>query len=202
MFSHVMVGTNDVERSKRFYDALFGEGRANAGRQGPLAYRAQRRDVHGHPADRRRSRRRTATARRSASISTARKRSTPGTTRASPPAARRSRTRPAIARAAFGKLYLAYLRDPDGNKLCGLHRPSQMTHGDRLREQVARRAAAGRAACVARDRHRHDLLDLPPAAGREAAASCRSSGTCPASPAPTPTSPRRANIAPPAPSSG
>ena len=26
---------------------------------------------------------------------------------------------------AFGKLYLAYLRDPDGNKLCGLHRPPQ-----------------------------------------------------------------------------
>ena len=26
---------------------------------------------------------------------------------------------------AFGKLYLAYLRDPDGNKLCGLHRPEQ-----------------------------------------------------------------------------
>ena len=26
---------------------------------------------------------------------------------------------------AFGKLYLAYLRDPAGNKLCGLHRPAQ-----------------------------------------------------------------------------
>ena len=26
---------------------------------------------------------------------------------------------------AFGKLYLAYLRDPDGNKLCALHRPQQ-----------------------------------------------------------------------------
>jgi catechol 2,3-dioxygenase-like lactoylglutathione lyase family enzyme len=25
----------------------------------------------------------------------------------------------------FGKLYVAYLRDPDGNKLCGLHRPPQ-----------------------------------------------------------------------------
>jgi catechol 2,3-dioxygenase-like lactoylglutathione lyase family enzyme len=23
------------------------------------------------------------------------------------------------------RLYLAYLRDPDGNKLCGLHRPEQ-----------------------------------------------------------------------------
>jgi catechol 2,3-dioxygenase-like lactoylglutathione lyase family enzyme len=24
MFSHVMIGTNDVEASKRFYDAVFG----------------------------------------------------------------------------------------------------------------------------------------------------------------------------------
>ena len=32
---------------------------------------------------------------------------------------------PGIARAArFGQLYLAYLRDPDGNKLCALHRRS------------------------------------------------------------------------------
>ena len=32
---------------------------------------------------------------------------------------------PGIREASFGKLYLAYLRDPDGNKLCGLHRPEQ-----------------------------------------------------------------------------
>jgi hypothetical protein len=24
-----------------------------------------------------------------------------------------------------GKIYLAYLRDPDGNKLCALHRPAK-----------------------------------------------------------------------------
>jgi catechol 2,3-dioxygenase-like lactoylglutathione lyase family enzyme len=24
MFSHVMVGSNDIDRSKKFYDALFG----------------------------------------------------------------------------------------------------------------------------------------------------------------------------------
>jgi hypothetical protein len=29
---------------------------------------------------------------------------------------------PGIRENAFGKLYLAYLRDPDGNKLCALHR--------------------------------------------------------------------------------
>jgi catechol 2,3-dioxygenase-like lactoylglutathione lyase family enzyme len=29
---------------------------------------------------------------------------------------------PGIRPGTFGPLYLAYLRDPDGNKLCGLHR--------------------------------------------------------------------------------
>jgi catechol 2,3-dioxygenase-like lactoylglutathione lyase family enzyme len=32
---------------------------------------------------------------------------------------------PGFRQGDFGKLYLAYLRDPDGNKLCGLHRPAQ-----------------------------------------------------------------------------
>ena len=30
---------------------------------------------------------------------------------------------PGLRDGAVGRLYLAYLRDPDGNKLCGLHRP-------------------------------------------------------------------------------
>ena len=29
---------------------------------------------------------------------------------------------PGIREGAAGKLYLAYLRDPDGNKICALHR--------------------------------------------------------------------------------
>ena len=29
----------------------------------------------------------------------------------------------------FGPLYLAYLRDPDGNKLCAVHRPSAAKPG-------------------------------------------------------------------------
>jgi len=32
---------------------------------------------------------------------------------------------PGYREISYGKLYLAYLRDPDGNKLCGLHRPPQ-----------------------------------------------------------------------------
>ena len=31
---------------------------------------------------------------------------------------------PGFRDGAAGKLYLAYLRDPDGNKLCALHRPA------------------------------------------------------------------------------
>ena len=29
---------------------------------------------------------------------------------------------PGVREGAAGKLYLAYLRDPDGNKICALHR--------------------------------------------------------------------------------
>ena len=43
MFSHIMVGSNDLERSKRFYDALFGKpgasddkGRLSYGRRGAV----------------------------------------------------------------------------------------------------------------------------------------------------------------------
>ena len=43
MFSHVMVGSNDLPRSKRFYDALFGKeartddkGRLSYGRRGAV----------------------------------------------------------------------------------------------------------------------------------------------------------------------
>ena len=32
---------------------------------------------------------------------------------------------PGMRDAGFGKMYLAYLRDPDGNKLCGYYRPEQ-----------------------------------------------------------------------------
>ena len=55
MFSHVMLGCSDRERSRKFYDATMG--------------------VLGH---------------------------------------RQGQD--------FGKLYLAYLRDPDGNKVCGFYR--------------------------------------------------------------------------------
>ena len=41
MFSHIMIGTNDMARSKKFYDALFGALGASAGvedARGRVAY--------------------------------------------------------------------------------------------------------------------------------------------------------------------
>ena len=32
---------------------------------------------------------------------------------------------PGLRDGPFSKLYLAYLRDPDGNKICALHRPAK-----------------------------------------------------------------------------
>lgn len=123
MFSHVMVGSNDIERSRRFYDALFGKpprvdekGRLSYGRKGAVFMVSKPIDGepachanggtigfwfdspdevdHWHEAGS----------------------SAGGTSIEDPPGWREN---------ANGKLYLAYLRDPDGNKLCGLHRPPQ-----------------------------------------------------------------------------
>ena len=55
MFSHVMVGSNDIARSKKFYDALFtaigGQPGAEV-REGRLAYTHNGR-LHGDQAERR-----------------------------------------------------------------------------------------------------------------------------------------------------
>ena len=123
MFSHVMVGSNDIDRSRRFYDALFGrEGMQDD--KGRLAWRNKgsvfmvSKPINGEPAccanggtigflldspD---------------EVDSWHRRGVEsgGTSVEDPPGYREN---------AFGKLYLAYLRDPDGNKLCGLHRPAQ-----------------------------------------------------------------------------
>ena len=121
MFSHVMVGSNDIDRSKRFYDALF-EKEALVDPKGRLMYRHKgaafmvSKPINGEPAcpanggtvgfnfdspeeiD--------AWHRRGVEAG--------GTSVEEPPGFRERE---------YGKLYLAYMRDPDGNKLCGLHRP-------------------------------------------------------------------------------
>ena len=127
MYSHMMVGSNDLDESKTFYDALFGkEGRSR--RQGAaesMAARAacswSRQPIDGQPATPRQwldDRLRLRQPRGSRRLAPARR---------SPRAAPRSRIRPGIRGNAFGSLYLAYLRDPDGNKLCAPASPRAMS---------------------------------------------------------------------------
>jgi len=123
MFSHVMVGSNDVDRSKKFYDALF-EREAATDDKGRLAYRRKgavfmvTTPIDGEPACHANG-------------------GTIGFNFESPQEVDAWHQRgvaaggkpcedpPGYRENAYGKLYLAYLRDPDGNKLCGLHRPEQ-----------------------------------------------------------------------------
>ena len=126
MFSHVMVGVNDLERSKKFYDALLGAigvapGVANKNRyfyRGPTGTFGITTPINGEPA----------TFANGGTIGFAMQ--TPeqadafhaagvahgGTTCEDPPGWREG---------PGGQLYLAYLRDPAGNKLCALFRPAK-----------------------------------------------------------------------------
>ena len=129
MFSHVMVGTNDIERSKRFYDAVLGalgagEALRNTAKTGHarLFYRhggatfCVSEPINGEAAcfanggtigfkcdspEQVRQFHDTAVALGGTSIEDA----------------------PGLREGNLGAMYLAYVRDPDGNKLCALHRP-------------------------------------------------------------------------------
>ena len=123
MFSHVMVGSNDVERSKKFYDALF-EKEAAVDDKGRLAYRRKgavfmvTKPIDGQPACHANGGTIGFAYETPEEVDAWQRRGVEagGTACEDPPGIREN---------AFGKLYLAYLRDPDGNKLCGLHRPEQ-----------------------------------------------------------------------------
>lgn len=124
MFSHMMVGTNDMARSKKFYDALFGAMGGKPGMEDPIGRVVyQHRGAvflitkpidgqsatpgNGHTIGFTVESPEEADAWHKAGASTG------GTAIEDPPGERNG---PA------GRLYLAYLRDPDGNKLCALHR--------------------------------------------------------------------------------
>ena len=123
MFSHMMVGSNDLERSRKFYDALFGKpartddkGRLSYGRRGAIFMVSN--PIDGEPATHGNGSTvgflfdtpEEVDAWHAAGVAAG------GTSIEDPPGIRSN---------AFGALYLAYLRDPDGNKLCGLHRVPQ-----------------------------------------------------------------------------
>ncbi len=126
MFSHVMVGVNDLEMSKRFYDALLGTlgiapGLANKNRYfyrsagGTFAISTP---INGEPACHGNGSTIgfTAQSPEQAAAWHAAGVAHGGTTCEDPPGFREG---------PGGQLYLAYLRDPDGNKLCVLHRPAK-----------------------------------------------------------------------------
>ncbi len=124
MFSHVMLGANDVAASKQFYDAALGALGVQAGRyddHGRVFYRTATgvfmisKPINGEPAS-------------------CANGSTIGFAAASPQDAdawhqaglanggTAVEDPPGIREGKLGKLYLAYLRDPAGNKVCALHR--------------------------------------------------------------------------------
>jgi catechol 2,3-dioxygenase-like lactoylglutathione lyase family enzyme len=126
MFSHVMFGVNDLERSKKFYDALLGTlgvgpGVANKNRyfyRSPAGTFGITTPINGAPATQGNGSTlgfavqspEQGDAWHAAGVANG------GTTCEEPPGFREGPT---------GQIYLAYLRDPDGNKICALHRPAK-----------------------------------------------------------------------------
>lgn len=128
MFNHIMVGTNDIERSKRFYDAVLATIGAPEGFRNQAASGHQRlfyrhaggtfcvsQPINGEPAchanggtiafkcesaEQVKAFHDVAVAQGGQSIE-------------EPPGLRDSN---------LGPMHLSYVRDPDGNKLCAIHR--------------------------------------------------------------------------------
>ncbi len=124
MFSHVMIGSNDIARSRSFYDALIGAIGGKPGVQDPkgrliYVHRGGRlmitTPIDGEPA-------------------AGANGGTIGFAVESPEEAdawhkagvenggAAIEDPPGVRQGSSGSLYLAYLRDPDGNKLCAVHR--------------------------------------------------------------------------------
>ena len=123
MFSHIMIGTNDLTRAKSFYDAVLGTlgvAPASVDRhrifyRTPSGVFSVSLPIDGEPA----------TVANGGTIGFACKTAeqadawhaaglAQGGTNCEEP--------PGVRDGSVGKLYLAYLRDPDGNKICALHR--------------------------------------------------------------------------------
>ena len=124
MFSHIMLGADDMVAAKKFYDATLGAlgvGPGNVDDKGRVFYMtptgilALTQPINGQPAS----------CANGGTIGFAAKSpaeadawhaagvANGGTACEDPPGVREG---------GLGKLYLAYLRDPSGNKLCALYR--------------------------------------------------------------------------------
>jgi len=124
MFSHIMVGADDVAAAKRFYDAALGALGVRPGRideKGRIFYNTETgifmisKPINGEPASCANGATIGFTAHNPAEADAWHQAglANGGTACEDPPGIRESR---------LGNLYLAYLRDPAGNKLCALHR--------------------------------------------------------------------------------
>lgn len=129
MFNHIMVGSNDIERSKQFYNAVLGV----LGVREPLVNKAPtghtrlfyRHDgntfcisepINGEEA----------TSANGATIGF--KCNSPEQVLAFHDTAVAQggisiEDAPGLRQGSLGAMHLAYVRDPDGNKLCAIHRP-------------------------------------------------------------------------------
>ncbi len=126
MFSHIMVGTNDMDKSKAFYDAVLGalgyepgaiDDKGRCFYITPTGIFSISVPINGEPA-------------------TPGNGSTIGFAVENPAAAdawhaaglanggTSCEDPPGLRESGLGDLYLAYLRDPTGNKICALHRVS------------------------------------------------------------------------------
>ncbi|WP_434931290.1 VOC family protein [Shewanella sp. HL-SH8] len=124
MFSHIMIGVNDIEKSKKFYDAILatlGHAPGVIDDKGrcfyftPTGIFALTKPINGEPACHGNG-------------------TTIGFAAETPAAAdaweamgvksggTACEGAPGLRQGPGFELYLAYLRDPDGNKLCALHR--------------------------------------------------------------------------------
>ena len=124
MFSHVFVGANDVEASKKFYDAVLGTLGIAAGATDPkgrVFYRTKTgmlgltKPIDG----------KTATHANGGTIGFAADSSAKVDAFHAAGIANGGKSiedPPGVREGGAGKLYLAYLRDPAGNKICALHR--------------------------------------------------------------------------------
>ncbi|MBA4000948.1 VOC family protein [Brevundimonas sp.] len=125
MFTHITVGANDLDASKKFYDAVLGALGVEPGfvDDRPSAWWRTSRGmfgvlnpIDGQPACHANGGTIGFAARTPEAVDAFHKAGVEngGVSIEDPPGERQG---------GFGKLYLAYLRDPAGNKICAVHRP-------------------------------------------------------------------------------
>jgi catechol 2,3-dioxygenase-like lactoylglutathione lyase family enzyme len=123
VFSHIMIGTNDLDRAKTFYDAVLAPlgvppGMVDRHRvfwRTPTGVFSVTRPIDGQPA----------TVANGGTIGFACKSAEEADAWHAAGVAHGGATcedPPGVREGAAGRMYLAYLRDPDGNKICALYR--------------------------------------------------------------------------------